>query len=124
MSSRKNLYHTAFISNGFIFTHSRIIKKIPFDPSLNYDEQQIIYSLRLWTNGFDIYYPVSSHAIRVEPEEKLNNGINNYAVISALFGKKNYHSKNLVYDYKYDIGDERPLWTFYEFINQDFDLYK
>lgn len=124
MSARKNLYHTAFISNGFIFTHSKIIKKIPFDPSLNYEEQNIIYSLRLWTNGYDIYYPVSSHAYRIEPEEKLNNGVHNYAVVNALFGKKNYHSKNLVYDYKYDIGDERPLWTFYEFINQDYDPYK
>lgn len=116
----KHLYKTPFISDGFIFCNSNIIKNIPIDPKLNYEEHKFIYSLRLWTNGIDLYYPNTSFIYRTKSEELLNKGKNNYPVICALQGYKNYYSKQLPENYKYDIGNIRPLWEWYDFINFDY----
>lgn len=123
LSKRKNMFHTPFISDGFIFCHSSVIKKIPFDPKLNYEEQKFVYSARLWTNGIDIYYPQVSHYIRTREEFELYNGKDNYEAISNIFGINNFYSKSSEYNYQYDIGKERPLWTYYEFMGYDFEPY-
>ena len=44
---------------GFLFADASIIKEIPFDPNLNYifDGEEILYSVRMWTHGWDIFSP-------------------------------------------------------------------
>ena len=115
-------YQTTFISNGFLFCHSSIVKTIEFDPNLNYYEQQYIYGIRLWTNGINIYYPKLSYMIRTKDEKLLNSNKKNIDVVCALSGIKNSYSKSLQSDYSYDIGSERPLWMWYQFLNIDYDL--
>lgn len=44
---------------GFLFADARIIFEVPFDPHLNYifDGEEILYSVRMWTHGWDIFSP-------------------------------------------------------------------
>ena len=115
-------YNTQFISDGFLFYHSSILKKIKFDPILNYEEQKYIYSIRLWTNGIDIYYPNTSFMIRTKDEKLLNSNKSNLNIVCALSGIKNCYSKAFEINYPYDIGEVRPLWTWYKLLNIDYDF--
>ena len=40
----------------------------------------------------------------------------------SLFGYKVYYSKLMDTNYKYDIGKDRPLWTWYNFINEKYEF--
>lgn len=117
----KNLYHASIIFSGFLFCHSKVLKKIEIDPNLNYEEHKYIYSLRLWTNGIDLYFPKFSYMVRNRKEIELNTNNSNLDVLTSLTGIKNQYSKKLEGDYLYDIGDERSLWSWYEHININYD---
>lgn len=117
-----NLHHTSIAYNGFIFFHSSILKKIPFDPNLSYEEQKYIYSFRLWTNGIDLYLPKLSYFVRIRKEEELNTENNNQGILSSLSGIHNYYSRNVLSDYPYGIGSKRTLWTWYNHLNINYDI--
>ncbi|KEG12146.1 UDP-GlcNAc:polypeptide N-acetylglucosaminyltransferase [Trypanosoma grayi] len=48
-----------FVAAGYIFGDAQFVKDVPFDPYLPYlfDGEEILYSARLWTNGWDSYSP-------------------------------------------------------------------
>ena len=113
-------HKTPWISDGFIFCKSSTLKRVEIDPTLRYDEHQYLYSLRLFTNGIDIYYPTTSFFIRTKDQNKFNKGDYHKGIISALAGLNNYYSKRVEKGYKYDIGNERPLFDWYKEIGFDF----
>lgn len=121
LSKRVVPYQTPFISDGFIFCKSDIIKKIPIDPNLTYEEHQYIYSVRLWTNGVNLYYPPYSCLIRTKSENELHGGIKNLNVVCGLTGIRNYYSKTLMSDYEYGLGTIRPIWLWYDYLNVQYD---
>lgn len=121
LSTLKNPYQTAFISDGFVFCKSNILKKVPIDPSLTFEEHQFIYSLRLWTNGINIYYPTYTFFVRIKSKTELYGGTINRSVVSAISGIYNHDSKRFNSNYKYDNGNVRPLWTWYEYIHANYD---
>lgn len=117
---RKMPYQTPFISDGFLFCNSEILKTIKIDPNLTYREQERIYSLRLWTNGIDIFYPRLSYMYKTKSDEMFNKGESHYSTICALLGMDNYYSKFLEEKYPYDVGKERTLWSWYDFMKFDY----
>jgi UDP-GlcNAc:polypeptide alpha-N-acetylglucosaminyltransferase len=48
-----------FTAAGFLFGHSDYVFDVPFDPWLDYlfDGEEILYTVRLWTAGWDSYLP-------------------------------------------------------------------
>jgi UDP-GlcNAc:polypeptide alpha-N-acetylglucosaminyltransferase len=44
---------------GFLFAYGRILQDVPFDPHLDFvfDGEEIAYSARMWTSGWNIYSP-------------------------------------------------------------------
>lgn len=44
---------------GFIFSLASLIKEVPLDPHLSFifDGEEILYSVRMWTSGYDLYSP-------------------------------------------------------------------
>ena len=114
-------YQTYIIYDGFIFTYSNIIKKVKVDPNLSYQEHLYLYSLRLWTNGIDVYLPISSFVARCKDEYQLNTDNNNTGIVCSLSGLRNYYSKTIESHYPYDVGNDRPLWTWYKKININYD---
>ena len=117
----KNPQHSAFFFNGFLFLHSRIIKKIQIDPILNYSEHKYLYAIRLWTNGIDIYIPKLSYFYRIREEKLLRSKDTHNDIVCSLSGIHNSNTIKMERGYKYDIGDERPLWSWYDFIGVDYD---
>lgn len=120
MTKRIKPYKTPFISDGFIFCNSKIIKNIEPDPLLDYEEQKYVYSVRLFTNGIDIYYPNTSYVYRIKEESTLNQEKKNYITICGLLGVNNIHGKQFKLNYKYPLGNKRPLWEWYEYIGYDY----
>ena len=52
----------AFIAGGFLFGPGRIVKDVPYDPSLYFYGEEVSMSARLWTHGYNIYCP-NRHAL-------------------------------------------------------------
>ncbi|KPI83419.1 hypothetical protein ABL78_7546 [Leptomonas seymouri] len=48
-----------WVAGGFLFTNATIFRDVPFDPHLDYifDGEEVLYSVRLWTHGYNIYSP-------------------------------------------------------------------
>lgn len=47
---------TASWVGNFMFAHSDVFKKVPFDPFIYFWGEELNYSARLWTHGYDIYH--------------------------------------------------------------------
>ena len=49
----------AWAAAGFLFANGTIVSEVPFDPYLYYvfDGEEVLYSVRLWTHGYDMYSP-------------------------------------------------------------------
>ncbi|MDX1975663.1 MAG: GlcNAc-transferase family protein [Rickettsiales bacterium] len=45
----------AFIAAGYVFSRSDIIKEVPYDPYLYFDQEEITYAARIYTHGWDIF---------------------------------------------------------------------
>ncbi len=120
-SKMNHPYQTAVPFDGFLFLHSSILKQIEIDPNLSYEEHKYIYAIRLWTNGINLYIPCLSHVIRSKQESLLNSDNNHISTVCALSGIDCYYSKLFESDYHYDIGNKRPIWTWYKFININYD---
>lgn len=50
---------TPFLGAGLVFTHGGFLKDVPFDPYLpwTFMGEEILLSMRAWTNGWNIYAP-------------------------------------------------------------------
>jgi hypothetical protein len=48
-----------FSAAGFLFADAKLLQEVPFDPYLDYlfDGEEILYSVRMWTHGWDMYSP-------------------------------------------------------------------
>lgn len=47
----------SFISGGFMFSLSTVVKEVPYDPYMYFNQEEMSYSIRLWTHGWDVYHP-------------------------------------------------------------------
>ncbi len=118
MINRNKPLQTGFISDGFMFCQSTVLKKVLPDPNLSYFEHTFTYSVRLWTSGINIYYSNLSYLIRFKEDYELNEKITHYDITSCILGLDNMISKTVEERYRYDNGNVRPLWTWYEFIGE------
>ena len=48
-----------WVAGGFLFSSATIFRDVPFDPHLPYvfDGEEVLYSMRLWTHGYNLYSP-------------------------------------------------------------------
>ncbi|EAN99214.1 hypothetical protein C3747_32g174 [Trypanosoma cruzi] len=46
-------------AGGFLFANASVMREVPFDPHLPhlFDGEEVMYSVRLWTHGYDIFSP-------------------------------------------------------------------
>ena len=59
--------------------------------------------------------------IRTRNQEELNKQERHLDIVCCVSKIKNYYSKRRIGKYDYDIGEERPIWTWYELLNVDYD---
>jgi predicted 2-oxoglutarate/Fe(II)-dependent dioxygenase YbiX len=46
-----------FIAAGFMFSRGSVIQEVPYDPYCYFNQEEVLYSIRLWTHGWDVYHP-------------------------------------------------------------------
>lgn len=46
----------AFIAAGFIFSRGEVIREVPYDPYCYFNQEEVLYSVRLWTHGWDVFH--------------------------------------------------------------------
>jgi hypothetical protein len=46
-----------FCGAGFLFAPAAMIEEVPYDPHLYFFGEEITLAVRLWTNGWDLFYP-------------------------------------------------------------------
>jgi Rps23 Pro-64 3,4-dihydroxylase Tpa1-like proline 4-hydroxylase/peroxiredoxin len=124
---RSGLYPCPFYIANFMFCRSETIEEIPFDPHIRFWGDEITYSARLWTHGFDIYQPnrlVIWHYWRrdelvgIQPYRR-SDGPQSRAImarIKHLLGlEKSDDTMALAELEYYGLGDERKLEDLWEF---------
>lgn len=47
----------AFVAAGFMFARSSILREVPYDPFLYFDQEEITLAMRLYTHGWDVFSP-------------------------------------------------------------------
>ncbi|RNF10312.1 UDP-GlcNAc:polypeptide N-acetylglucosaminyltransferase [Trypanosoma conorhini] len=75
-------------AGGFIFANASIVREVPFDPHLPhiFDGEEVMYSVRLWTHGYDIYSPrrgICYHFYGRPKEPKLWNEAQRWYTVQA-----------------------------------------
>lgn len=48
------------ILGGFVFTDGDIVKEVPYDPEISFFGEEICFSARAWTRGWDIFSPTEN----------------------------------------------------------------
>ena len=119
LGEREHPYPSMFIPGGFLFCHSKLLKKVPVDPNLDYYEHRIIYATRLWTHGINLYYPPFSYITRVKDDIEMTTQIRHYPVLCYFFQQSKFLEDAIPKDYPYLEGNKRSLWSFYDFIQYD-----
>ncbi|RNF07357.1 UDP-GlcNAc:polypeptide N-acetylglucosaminyltransferase [Trypanosoma rangeli] len=75
-------------AGGFIFANASIMREVPFDLHLPhiFDGEEVMYSVRLWTHGYDIYSPkrgICYHFYGRPKEPKLWNEAHRWYTVQA-----------------------------------------
>jgi len=109
-----------------------VFDEIPFDPHIYFRGQELVYSARLWTHGWDLFHPdeaVIYHAWHAKRRKAKD--AEDYKAISdaAEIGKKRvWHllglkitedKKALAEISRYNMGNKRDISDFWEFAGID-----
>jgi hypothetical protein len=47
----------AFVAGGFMFSAGEMLREVPYDPYLYFNQEEAAFSLRLFTHGWDVFHP-------------------------------------------------------------------
>lgn len=131
IDSKNEFYLTNFIAGGMFFCESSFLNELPFDPDLPYlfVGEEILHSIRFYTNGWDIYTPTENiifHAYTRADRPKIWTDNPYYSDMDAFEKVKYYlqmndHDINRIKDeniknnaHKYGLGNVRTLQNYYE----------
>ena len=128
------------ISAAMLFMRAEDRKRFPYDPELDFGlhaAEQVLYAVRLWTHGFDIFCP-TQHALatdyegsrdRIPDEVKRISNVNRsgwpeatWSKVKFLLGLDDIEQVDPVYRdaldesiERFGVGDERSLRAYYDF---------
>ena len=128
------------ISAAMLFMSGEVRRLFPYDPELDFGlhaEEQVLYAVRLWTHGYDIFCP-TRHALatdyegsrdRIPDEVKRISNSNragwpqaSWSKAKFLLGLDTREQVDLVYQdslaeciQRYGLGDERTLLDYYRY---------
>lgn len=118
-----------FTAGGFLFGPGSIPREVPFDPTLDhlFNGEEILYSARLWTSGYDMYAPLRNYVFHYyvrKEKPKYWNDIKTYA--SAQKASQDRAVRLLGLDgkppmtgYTYGLGAARTLASYLAFAGLD-----
>eukprot|EP00796_Vickermania_ingenoplastis_P006251 gene6251-4500_t len=61
-----------WIAGGFLFARGILLREVPFDPHLPmlFDGEEVLYGVRMWTHGYNVYSPPRNLAYHLYGREK------------------------------------------------------
>jgi len=122
-----------FFAAGFAFMPADALGEVPFDPYMDWDEEEMSYSLRLWTYGWNIYTPkrhLLYHLYAVRRSDAQSHNFRKHIQDSTLHAryrrskKRYFHLLGIIKTddkaailevEKYGLGKERTLRGFEAF---------
>ena len=126
-----SLKRSPFWVGNFLFSRSRIMTDIPFDPLIYFYGEEITYSARLWTHGYDIFQPDELVLYHWWGRESAKEGqlYKNYSDPrhQLTFKRVKYilrleltdDPRALIDLHRYDLGTVRTLHSFWKFAGID-----
>ncbi|KAI8822782.1 GlcNAc-domain-containing protein [Chytriomyces cf. hyalinus JEL632] len=125
VDTKREMYtETPFMAAGFLFTIGRVLKEVPFDPTLDYVfvGEEILHSVRMWTHGYNIFTPrenVIFHEYTREKKPKIwtDKKYSDEVAFGRIkemlkLGDSNPKSES---SSRFGLGHERSLEQFYQF---------
>ena len=118
-----------FVAGGFFFGQGSIPVEVPYDPTLShlFAGEEITYSARLWTAGYDFFAPLQNYVFHYytrKEKPKYWNDINNYH--TGLKASEHKIVRLLGLDgspptqgYEYGMGKQRSLEHYLQFAGID-----
>jgi hypothetical protein len=124
----------AFIAAGFLFSKGSLIKEVPYDPYLYFDQEEITFCVRLYTHGWDVFSPcqiICYHLYNVTQDGRHRhwNDHKDWGVLQLrgrarshylLAGDDRASSDDLLEIKKYGLGRVRSLRQFELYSGIDF----
>ena len=126
-SPRAKLSQTPFWIGNFLFAPAALMQEVPFDPHIFFYGEEISYSARLWTHGWNIFEPdkvVLYHqwsreeSRGVQTYRKMGDARNQLALqrIKQLLQIEQATDQTALIEIeKFGLGNERPIAQFWEF---------
>jgi hypothetical protein len=136
MNSNKIPYNTPYLASGMFFCEAYFLDELPYDPNLDYlfVGEEILHSIRFYTNGWDIYTPVENiifHEYERKDKPKIWTDNPYYSDLPA-FNKVKYYigmiqeneknniDKHIINNIdKYGLGKTRTLQDYFNFAGID-----
>jgi predicted 2-oxoglutarate/Fe(II)-dependent dioxygenase YbiX/peroxiredoxin len=139
-TQRSGLYPCPFWVGNFLFAPSQLLQEVPSDPYIYFLGEELAYSARLYTHGWDIFQPdktVLYHFWRRDEEESntafkkaeqgnkrspkaVEGNRRSLARVRGLLGFANTTDADALADIRtYGLGSARPLAAFWNFIDID-----
>ena len=113
-----------FTSGGFVFGPGSMVREVPYDPDLPhlFTGEEILYSARLWTSGYDFFTPTDNlvyhHYYRNEAA-KFWDDLDYTAQQNATLAKVKAILAGAMPKYRYGMGSARPLEDYWAFAGVD-----
>lgn len=113
-----------FTSGGFVFGPGTMATEVPYDPDLPqlFQGEEILYSARLWTSGYDFYTPTENvvfHHYYRKDSPKFWTDIDYSAQQGKTLDKVKKLLQNKLPGYSHGMGTLRTLDAYYEFAGLD-----
>jgi hypothetical protein len=124
MDMKNELVKNPYVSGNMFFCKSDFLKELPYDPHLDYlfMGEEILQSIRFWTNGWDIYTPsenIAYHYYTRDEDPKIWTDLT-YSDEKALTKVKEIIGlKESKVNHEYGLGKERTLDDYYKFAGID-----
>lgn len=111
------------LRDGFVFTRAETLKTVKPDPNLLFSEHMSTYSARLYTYGYDIYYPSIMYLYRsknLDYLDEIGDPSCNHEVVGYILNGTFPQHLLVSDDYQYNRGTERRVRRWLEMINFDY----
>lgn len=136
ISHREDNLQSPFTAAGLLFLESHFLEACPFDPYLPYlfQGEEILFSARLWTNGYDFYLPLKNlckHSYTRSDSPKFwtdvkdwsktqNESLKRAKYILKWIDEKELNEESKKELEKYGLGKERSIEDYFKFAGIDY----
>lgn len=127
----------AFLACGFVFAPGKLIKEVPYDPYLYFNQEEITLAARYFTHGWDVFHPnetIVYHYYKTADDPENTHRLHwednkDWGAMQQL-GRQRFHhmvghklssDADVLRDLeKYSLGNKRSLQEFEEFSGVNF----